>query len=371
MSQLENISRYTHLHQQQGEVTNVHHAGYVASNMNPIRRDTVRTLLNVDTLFARSRELVGFEPQNFLYELPYALSNVISLKLTSVEVPSVWHNISTLLGNNSVRIDVSNYSDGAGGFLDSSNVITLPDGDYTAEQFTAYMNNYFFNTKNGLDFLRVEVSDVDGKTTIRAVDPTDGAPAGTPAPFDVSGAYYSPDLAITLYFNYSNGEYFDPNTVDDGFMVLQQTLGWHMGFDMLNYSADASATTVDAFSAAGGAPVTFRNTLTGSRIYGNSMHRYFYVDVDDFQRNTGDVVVANVGMNLNSISKNVIARIPISTAHNTLFFGNNQDYVFKTRIYHGPVRLQRMRIRILDSFGREMPVSNDFSLTFEVESVYS
>jgi hypothetical protein len=52
--------------------------------------------------------------------------------------------------------------------------------------------------------------------------------------------------------------------------------------------------------------------------------------------------------------------------------GNNSDYIYKQRDYFGPVNIQKLHIRLLDNFGRPLPLNeNDFSMTLEMEQIYS
>ena len=66
-------------------------------------------------------------------------------------------------------------------------------------------------------------------------------------------------------------------------------------------------------------------------------------------------------LNTGYLGKNIIARIPISTTFNVVTFNNASDGLFKTRDYFGPVRLEKLRIRLLDRFGQVISLNqNDF-----------
>ena len=44
--------------------------------------------------------------------------------------------------------------------------------------------------------------------------------------------------------------------------------------------------------------------------------------------------------------------------------------VFKSRNYYGPVKLQKLKIRLLDEYGKVIDINNvDISITFEIESL--
>ena len=147
-SLINNVSnKYEALMNHPEHVSNVHQTSYTMSSLNPLKRDTVKTLLNIDTLFAKSRNLQTFKTNDFVYELPQTLTNIISLKMSSIEIPNIWYNISKEAGNNSFYVEVRKYNDGEGNYLDNSHVIIIPDGNYTSSNMVEFVNNYFFNIK--------------------------------------------------------------------------------------------------------------------------------------------------------------------------------------------------------------------------------
>jgi hypothetical protein len=71
------------------------------------------------------------------------------------------------------------------------------------------------------------------------------------------------------------------------------------------------------------------------------------------------------------LGKNIMARIPVSSLQNTIVFNNASDLIFKCREYFGPVRLERLRIRILNRYGEVINLnSNDFSMALEITELY-
>ena len=67
-----------------------------------------------------------------------------------------------------------------------------------------------------------------------------------------------------------------------------------------------------------------------------------------------------------------MARISITNDANTVLFNNASDCILKKRDYFGPVKLERMNIRILNRFGDVINLNkNDYSIVFEVTQLYS
>ena len=65
-----------------------------------------------------------------------------------------------------------------------------------------------------------------------------------------------------------------------------------------------------------------------------------------------------------------MAKIPNASTLANIIYDDSSDRIFKTRKYFGPIKLQKLRIRLLDEYGIVVHLNNaDFSLTFEVESL--
>jgi len=63
---------------------------------------------------------------------------------------------------------------------------------------------------------------------------------------------------------------------------------------------------------------------------------------------------------------NIIARITISSAPNSINLTTASDCVFKTREYYGPVTIDTLNIRLLNRHGDVIPLNgNDFSFLIE------
>jgi hypothetical protein len=50
---------------------------------------------------------------------------------------------------------------------------------------------------------------------------------------------------------------------------------------------------------------------------------------------------------------------------------NGGDFIFKKRSYFGPVKLEKMHIKLLNKFGEMLELNrNDFSFSLELEVMY-
>lgn len=341
---------------------------YIKSELNQIRRDVVKSILNVDSLFAKNRSLKTFKTNDFMYDTPEKLQNVISMRLASVEIPNIWYNISESLGNNTFKIQVLNYNDGSGNYINSEHIIKLPDGNYCATDMEEYLNNYFINNKQGLDFIMFTIDKLTGSSIFRAVDCDDDAILNRPIPYDIDDKYYSPNIVFKFNFNYNKNEFLEEYNL----FYYQQTLGWYLGFDNPFITVTKDDVYVDKYITNANKIIEYKNYVKSERFYSNSIKRYIYLDCIDFQNNFKSTVLANLGGYNGSVSKNVLARIPITTGSNTILINNNSDFIFKQRNYFGPVTISKLNFRILDSFGNLLPLNNnDYSLALEITQIYS
>lgn len=150
---------------------------------------------------------------------------------------------------------------------------------------------------------------------------------------------------------------FTPDTCEA--VQLARTAGWYMGFRNLTYTFDVSITAEADF---GTAPV------------------YVFLDLDDFNRNyvTNTIVSTNQRVvaakpspttATSFIGNTVIARIVLAKDSNTFVADNGSDQVFKKREYFGPVRLDKLRVRLLDKFGSVINLQQDYSFLLEAVCV--
>ena len=74
----------------------------------------------------------------------------------------------------------------------------------------------------------------------------------------------------------------------------------------------------------------------------------------------------------NYLGNNIIGRLTIDGGINTIITNNNSDCVFKKREYFGPVKLEKLHIRLLDKYSSVLNLNNnDISILLELEQIYS
>ena len=71
------------------------------------------------------------------------------------------------------------------------------------------------------------------------------------------------------------------------------------------------------------------------------------------------------------LGKNIMNRISLTSNPNTVLDNTAADMTSKKREYFGPVKLEKMRIRILNRFGDVLDMNkNDYSFVLEINQLY-
>jgi hypothetical protein len=138
----------------------------------------------------------------------------------------------------------------------------------------------------------------------------------------------------------------DANTMKCTFQyTIEFTLQWPSPLGRLFGFVDAEYSKQAAYTSEG--------------IY-DPLDKYYFVDVDDFQNNfVTNTVISNIPEGY--IGKNIIAKVAL----------NSPDLDFCTREYFGPVKLDKLKIRIINRFGNTVQLNGfDYSISFEFKEWY-
>lgn len=318
--------------------------------LNPQRIDTITKTLCVDTIFRKNYSTTL--STDCLFHLPEPMNNVVSIKLSALEMPNMWYRFSSADKSNQFIIHCYNvpFADPISGDYspyDESYLVTIPDGNYLAGEFEEIMNNILSNTSGGLAYVRYQINAYDTRSFFRASN-TDDVDGLDPYVFNnvVYNAFY-----FTLQFD-----------VDS--LPLSKCAGWMMGFRNPIYVANRDSQFVDIIADDFN---TLYNYIKSESSYGSSSLQYFFLELDDFQRNcVPDKVISSTGNDY--LGNNILARITATSSHNTIVMDTGMDRIFKKRVYFGPIRLDKFHIRVFDRHGHILNINgNDFSFVLEVE----
>jgi hypothetical protein len=289
-----------------------------AGTLNSIKRITQIQNLNLNSAFRTNYYTTS--STNFQYIIPAEIKNVVSLRLSSIEIPNAWYLFSTASGNNQFQITTYTTANGTVTYS-----FTIPDGNYGASCLVSYLNSSFFyksGTTTDLQYILFSIDSYSFKSTFSVTDKTSTPP---------------PEFSFSLDFQVPTGQ--NP----------MNTFGWYLGFRKDMYMNIIFFVVSEGLFDAGG-------------------DRYIYFSLDDYQNNKN--IENIVGLEYSLLNEDILAKIPMTNGKLCLIIDNSNEIV-KTRRYNGPVNLNRIQVQILDKFGNLIDLNSmDFSFTLELEILY-
>ena len=320
--------------------------GYI----NPINVRTITQAISLDSRFRPN--YYASKSTNYDIVLPSMQKNVISMRVTSIEMPITYYAVSRYNGNSSCLImDLSN--NGYGWLL------TLPDGNYeqvwaknsNAANIETCMNNAISNAvpviinANGNSTPNTTFSSLTSADLVFKVDHISGRAIFTA----VAGGVLDP-AGFTLRFNVDN---YGNLNLDAN---IQMRLGWQLGFRSAEYITTSSCVSEGICLISG--------------------PRYGFIAINDYQKNTGPTHIVSYA---NSVFQdNIITRINLAELQADFgVYQSSSDpglstQLNRTREYFGPVDIQRLHISLYDEFGRIIDLNNmDWSITLAFEILYN
>jgi len=145
-------------------VTNSYTIPLAQGTTNPILRNTLTRIINIDSQFRQAAFPYTSDPTSptsatsFTVVLTEPLTNVTSLRLNSINIPYTWYAVDSSVGNNVMYVDLNTGVNGV-------HTITIANGNYTPEELVtavrrqiglnSYLNGSIdisYNKVNGLCF---------------------------------------------------------------------------------------------------------------------------------------------------------------------------------------------------------------------------
>jgi hypothetical protein len=324
--------------------------GYI----NPINVRTITQAISIDSRFRPN--YYSTKSTNFSMVLPAIQRNVVSLRITAIELPLTYYAISKSQGNTTCLI--INLETSTSGW-----VLTLPDGNY--EQSWA-------------DLSKAEAIETAMNSAIQTAQPVNIDENGVVTPtsdnlLTISDFIYSLDhisgrsifsipkegssklrLGFIIRFNVDNVGSLNMDT------SIQLRLGWQLGFRSAEYICQVQLPMTDSLCISEGICLV-------------SGPRYGFLSIDDHQKNTGPAYMVAYGNSV--LQNNIITRINLAALQNNVgIYQSSSDpglstQTNRTREYFGPVDIQRLHISLYDEFGRIIDLNNmdwSFGLAFEI-----
>lgn len=322
-------------------------------SVNGYNNDSITTVYMFNT--ATRNDYFNTVSSNSTFDLPLRWKDVISISLSSANIPNVMYAFNEEAQTNKIYIE----EDGTG----LSGIVTLPEGNYTPyaidtkipvfnslvgasfpDILTKVINEQILgiNDPNLYRFF-VDISLSSRKTTIRNTTYT--FTMNTVKHQESRCGQYS-----TVFLDERYDNYIDKKDIPRA--KYFQTLGFLMGYTNIYYEGSSS--------------------YTSESIFNNNYSDYLYFAMDDF---TGSQTVSNtIGILSDSgmIDGNILGIIPINSNLFTTTFDNNSNFIYKKREYFGPVDISKITIRLLNQKGNLVNLhESDFSFSLQVKTIYN
>jgi hypothetical protein len=295
---------------------------FYPGTLNPLNKRILRQNINIDTRFREN--YYATQASNFHLDLPIRLTQVVSLQLSALELPSTFYAVSKVFGNNFFVISL----------LDASIeplIVTVPDGNYTYLTLQDYINTFLSTAPTGYTDIQF-LADVN-------------TPGGTGSGGTGKMIAGSTTGLVEFVVNFQTDRYGN----EDKQTPLPLKLGWLMGFRSGYYENNATYVSEGLIDMLG--------------------PRYIYLVVDDFNNNVSDGFYGAFTSSL--LNKNILARITLQGSVFNIITQNNLNLVTNARQYFGPVDIQKMQIQLLDEYGRILDLNNmDYSFCLSFQTIY-
>lgn len=310
--------------------------------INPLNTRIVVKSLNIDTRF---RDLDSKSTStDFIYNLPSKLNKVVSMHLSSLELPLHFYGISEKLNNNYLHIDVyhkSNFSQitSSEDYTTTSKTIILPDGNYSSSELITTINQLIGsdpNNPNSNDIFSYIKFSLDIKSDRSGTSKVKISPTGI----------YAENIdSISLDFRKNIKGLIDRS------IPYYYRIGTNLGFTKPDYNSNNT------------------NFLESESIINPLAIRYLYLLVNDYNNNVNEHFIGTFNKSL--MTGNILARISIHGSYFSIMKNDEFNITSEPRKYFGPVDIQKLHIRLCDEFGRTIDLNHsDFSFCLNFRLIY-
>ena len=311
---------------------------FFPGKLNQLNTRILTKSLNIDTRFRDN--LYSTQSSDFSIQMPIKFNKVVSMSLSSLELPVSFYGICKEFGNNFLYLRVChNAFDSSDNMITIERVITIPDGNYNASDLIDTINKLL--SPRNTDASLVNPNDIFSYIELTHDITVSGSGTGK-VTISPTGTYS--DLIKTIILDFTKDCNGNVDKVD-----VSTKFGWNLGFIKKKYIGSTS--------------------YTADTVIEPANIRYIYLAVDDFANSANNQFV-NV-FNNSIMSPNILARISIKGSYFSLIMENDFNIITEPRRYFGPVDIQRLRIRLFDERGRVLPMNNsNFSFCLDFKLIY-
>lgn len=293
---------------------------YYKGTFNPVDKRIITNLITINSKFRN--DYYATTSSDFLIEFPLDINNVVSLRVTDIQLPPEIYNITNYFGNNFFLIKNE-------ATLEIKKII-IPDGFYSNEGLINLLNNMFSNFTGDFKYIYFAINNDNGETIIGLK---------STAPY----IYY-----FTLEFDND----FIENIFSDNNRPIKYTsnnalltkFGWILGFRYDLYQG---------------------KSLYVSEGLIETQKMNLFLCIEDYSDNQYNNKY-NVFNNSTQLTNNIVSQIYSNYIDTSKLKINSI-----TKTYFGGINLKKIHITLIDIFGRLVSLNNnDFSFTILLEKIY-
>ena len=297
------------------------------SYLNNLKRKTITQTIILNSLYRD--DYLNTLSTDFNITLPNYFKNVLSIRLSSLQLPNVLYCISTNNNNNSLYI-----SENAAGGVEG--IVVIPDGNYDYTTFATLLQTQINTQLSTFNFVVTADSATQKITITNNVN-------------DFNMNFIVKESVSGVNTEYIiNKNYKQLHCVND-ITELYKKLGWLMGYRISLYKGQKS--------------------YVAEAVYNGAFTEYIYFILNDFNNSQSQNIIGMFSKS--TIGNNILAMIPLNASSFHICFDNGADFIEKKREYFGPVNIQKLKIQLLNQYGEILDLNcMDFSFSLELEVGY-
>jgi hypothetical protein len=297
------------------------------SYLNNLKRKTITQTIILNSLYRD--DYLNTLSTDFNITLPNYFKNVLSIRLSSLQLPNVLYCISKNNNNNSLYIT----EDALGGV---EGIVVIPDGNYDYTTFATLLQTEINTQLSTSNFV------VTADTSTQKITITNNVNEFT-MNFIVKESVLGVNTEYIINKNYKQ-----LHCVND-ITELYKKLGWIMGYRKSLYTGQKS--------------------YVAEAVYNGAFTEYIYFILNDFNNSQSQNIIGMFSKS--TIGNNILAMIPLNASSFHICFDNGADFIEKKREYFGPVNIQKLKIQLLNQYGEILDLNcMDFSFSLELEVGY-
>jgi hypothetical protein len=318
---------------------NVQTSEYYQGIINPLTTRTITKYITVDTRFRD--KYYSSSSSDFMINLPSRISKVVSMQLTSLELPNDFYSISCKYGNNYFVIQVFQKINGVG--YESDRIIVIPDGNYTAQGLITEINS-ILSPKLSNGMLK-NVNDIFSYIQLSLTTSDDGS--GSNKVIVKLNSIYPTIISQVeeIVLNFGT----DIKGENDSKYITTK-LGWNLGFTKTIYTGCVE--------------------YVGEKPIEPNAIKYIYLAVDDYNKSVNNSFVT--AFEKNGLKPNILARISMhGMGYENVIINDKYKIITEPRTYFGPVDIQRLHITLFDDHGRTLSMNySDYAFCLKMTIMY-